>query len=68
MRDISHKYIYSFDKNVTTVFDLSRDPGELDDVRAATPAATISQVETDLLAWHHRVNQSYLGRTGEQSN
>ncbi|HEY4340061.1 MAG TPA: sulfatase [Steroidobacteraceae bacterium] len=68
MRDISHKYIYSFDKNVTKVFDLSRDPGELDDVRAATPAATISQVETDLLAWHHRVNQSYLGRTGEQSN
>jgi arylsulfatase A-like enzyme len=68
MRDDTHKYIYFFNDSVTKVFNLSKDPGELDDVRASTPAATIGQIETDLLAWHHRVDQSYLSKTAEKSH
>jgi lipoteichoic acid synthase len=61
MREGSYKYLYDLSRDSTKVFDLQRDPGEHVDVRSELPLSTISQAEVDLLAWHRRVTQTYLG-------
>ena len=61
MRAGSYKYLYDLSRDSTKVFDLKRDPGEHVDVRSELPLSAISQVEVDLLAWHRRVTQTYLG-------
>lgn len=67
MREGSYKYLYDLSRDSTKVFDLKRDPGEHSDVHARLSIGTISQAETDLLAWHQRVTQTYLGLEGSRS-
>jgi lipoteichoic acid synthase len=61
MREGSYKYLYDLSRDSTKVFDLKRDPGEHSDVHSNLSVSTISQAEIDLLAWHQRVAQTYLG-------
>jgi lipoteichoic acid synthase len=64
MREGSYKYLYDLSRDSTKVFDLKRDPGEHSDVHSNVAMSTISQAEIDLLAWHKRVTQTYLGLEG----
>ena len=66
LRQGSYKYLYDLSRDSIKVFDLTRDPGEHSDVRANVSISEISQAEIDLLAWHQRVTQSYLGPEGSR--
>ena len=59
LRAGSYKYLYDLSRDSTKVFDLKRDPGEHTDLHADVSIGEISQAETDLLAWHRRVTQTY---------
>ncbi len=61
MREGSYKYLYDLSRDSTKVFDLKRDPGEHTDVHSEVSLSAITQAEVDLLAWHRRVTQTYLG-------
>ncbi len=61
LREGSYKYLYDLSRDSIKVFDLKRDPGEHTDVYSNVPMSAISQAEIDLLAWHQRVTQTYLG-------
>ena len=61
LREGSYKYLYDLSRDSTKVFDLKRDPGEHTDLHSEVSMSAISQAEIDLLAWHRRVTQTYLG-------
>lgn len=61
LREGSYKYLYDLGRDSIKVFDLKQDPGEHSDVRSNVSMGAISQAEIDLLAWHQRVTQTYLG-------
>ena len=64
MREGPYKYLYDLSRDSMKVFDLERDPGEHSDVHSNVSMGAISQAEIDLLAWHQRVTQTYLGPAG----
>jgi len=64
MREGSYKYLYDLSRDSIKVFDLKQDPGEHSDVYSNISLSAISQAEIDLLAWHRRVTQTYLGKAG----
>jgi arylsulfatase A-like enzyme len=64
LREGSYKYLYDLSRDSIKVFDLKQDPGEHNDVRSNIPMSALSQTEVDLLAWHQRVTQTYLGPAG----
>jgi arylsulfatase A-like enzyme len=64
MREGSYKYLYDLSRDSIKVFDLKQDPGEHSDMHSNVSISAISQAEIDLLAWHQRVTQSYLGPAG----
>jgi lipoteichoic acid synthase len=64
LREGSYKYLYDLSRDSIKVFDLKRDPGEHRDVHSDVSMSAISQAEIDLLAWHRRVTQTYLGPAG----
>ncbi len=63
MREGSYKYLYDLSRDSVKVFDLKQDPGEHTDVHSNVSIGAISQAEIDLLAWHQRVTQTYLGQS-----
>jgi len=64
LREGSYKYLYDLSRDSIKVFDLKQDPGEHSDVYSNISLSAISQAEIDLLAWHRRVTQTYLGKAG----
>ena len=64
LREGSYKYLYDLSRDSIKVFDLKKDPGEHSDIHSSVSLSEISQVEIDLLAWHRRVMQTYLGPVG----
>ena len=61
LREGPYKYLYDLSRDSIKVFDLEQDPGEHSDVHSNISMGAISQAEIDLLAWHRRVTQTYLG-------
>ena len=61
LRTGSYKYLYDLSRDSTKVFDLKQDPEEHTDLHGDIALTAISQAELDLLAWHRRVTQTYLG-------
>jgi arylsulfatase A-like enzyme len=64
LREGPYKYLYDLSRDSIKVFDLNRDPGEHRDVHSDVSMSAITQAEIDLLAWHQRVTQTYLGAAG----
>jgi hypothetical protein len=59
LRTGGRKFIYDFESNAVSVYDLHREPGELTDVHSQVAAGVLEQAETDLRAWQIRVRATF---------
>lgn len=59
LRTADRKYIYDFESNAVSVYDLDQEPGEVTDIHADVAAETLKQAETDLRAWQIRVRSTF---------
>jgi len=59
LRTADRKYIYDFESNAVSVYQLDREPGEQTDVHAEVAPGVLKQAETDLRAWQIRVRNTF---------
>jgi arylsulfatase A-like enzyme len=59
LRTADRKYIYDFESNAMSVYQVDREPGEVTDVHADIPPETLKQAETDLRSWQIRVRSTF---------
>lgn len=59
MRTGNHKYIYDFENEHVSVFDVDREPGERTDLSDEVSSDSVAQVEADLQAWVSRVKSKF---------
>ncbi|MDP9457354.1 MAG: hypothetical protein M3Q60_16595 [Actinomycetota bacterium] len=59
----TEKYIYHFDDKPEELFDLSKDPGELNNLAGQYSPEELDERRRELLEWRAKVNAAYGNRT-----
>jgi len=59
LRTADRKFIYDFESDAVSVYQLDREPGEQTDVHAEVAPKVLQQAETDLRAWQIRVRSTF---------